>query len=58
MRILGTLLLMLFTVGCGGVKHLSLSDDRLPIEARRWLADAGPHLERAGLDPRELVRQR
>jgi hypothetical protein len=27
-------------------------------DGRRWLADAAPHLERAGLDPRELVRQR
>ena len=26
--------------GCGGVKNLSLTDARLPIEARRWLADA------------------
>ena len=27
-------------------------------DGRRWLADAAPHLERAGLDPRGLVRQR
>jgi hypothetical protein len=27
-------------------------------DGRRWLADAAPHLERVGLDPRELVRQR
>ena len=27
--------------GCGGnVKYLSLRDERLPLEARRWLADA------------------
>jgi hypothetical protein len=33
-------LLLLFVIGCGGVKHLSLSDTRLLIEARRWFADA------------------
>lgn len=27
-------------VGCGGVQRLSLNDTRLPLEARRWLADA------------------
>ena len=35
------LLAAVLTIACGGgVKHLSLRDDRLPIEARRWLADA------------------
>lgn len=33
-------LVFMSIVGCGGVKHLSLTDSRLPIEARRWLADA------------------
>lgn len=27
-------------------------------DGRRWIADASPHLERAGLDPRELMRRR
>ena len=40
MRRLIPLMLIFPLAACGGVKHLSLSDARLPIEARRWLADA------------------
>jgi hypothetical protein len=40
MRYLITLSSLMLLAGCGGVRHLSLSDPRLPVEARRWLADA------------------
>ena len=40
MRFVLSALITLFTIGCGGVKHLSINDPRLPVEARRWLADA------------------
>lgn len=39
-RVICSLIFMSVAAGCGGVKHLSLTDSRLPIEARRWLADA------------------
>ncbi len=39
-RLIVIQILACIVVGCGGVKHLSLTDARLPIEARRWLADA------------------
>jgi len=38
--------------------HVRIQAEGYTQDGRRWLADAGPHLERAGLDPRELVRQR
>ena len=34
-------LLLFLLVGCGAsVERLSLSDPRLPVDARRWVADA------------------
>ncbi len=39
--IIGLLFAASLLIGCGGhVKYLSLRDERLPLEARRWLADA------------------
>jgi hypothetical protein len=40
MRYLVLGLIIAVSSGCANVERLSLSDSRLPLEARRWLADA------------------
>ena len=62
MRYSWLVLMIIFTSACAsmGVQKLSLTDPRLPLEARRWLADAEDEVAIARsqvVDARDTVRR-